>query len=276
MIFVAINYRLGIFGWLSGEEFERDGDVNAGLRDQAMALDWVQQNIYSFGGDKDRVTVMGDSAGGGSILLHMMAYGGKNESHETPFVQAIPQSPYIEPTSNPDGATFETFLDMLNVSSLDEARQLDENTLVEANAELCRNAPNHTYIFVPVVDGEYIPERPMKMLHEGRIDKSVGILTTHNALEGAYYFDPGVETEDDFWMWVNQSIPGLPEDKIDYLAEELYPAEFDGSWGYDGQEMRQMLLWGEAFFDCHFTEIGNVMEGKSYASGYPFFLLLGV
>ena len=81
MIFVAINYRLGIFGWLSGEEFERDGDVNAGLRDQAMALDWVQQNIYSFGGDKDRVTVMGDSAGGGSILLHMMSYCCKNESN---------------------------------------------------------------------------------------------------------------------------------------------------------------------------------------------------
>jgi hypothetical protein len=66
-IFVAMNYRLGAFGWLSGATLEQaGGDSNAGLYDQRLALEWVQQYISFFGGDPKRVTVMGESAGGQS------------------------------------------------------------------------------------------------------------------------------------------------------------------------------------------------------------------
>lgn len=69
LIFVAINYRLGAFGWLSGPEFQKQGGLsNAGLYDQRFALQWVQDHITQFGGDPNRVTVMGESAGGGSIM----------------------------------------------------------------------------------------------------------------------------------------------------------------------------------------------------------------
>lgn len=269
MIFVAINYRLGAFGWLSGPEVERDGDANAGLLDQRLALEWVQQHIHNFGGDSDRVTVMGESAGAGSILLHMMAYGASNSSnHTTSFAQAITQSPYIEPALAPIDGTFANFLSLLNVSNLQEARQLDERILVAANAELIHAAPKNTYLFGPVIDGTYIPERPMKLLREGRFNKSIGVLATHTSLEGAYFFDPSVETEDDFREWVNNSIPGLPEETVAFLAAELYPPIFDGSWGYTSQATRQMSLWGEAFFHCQFTEIGNAKDGESYASKY--------
>ena len=265
MIYVAINYRLGAFGWLSGLEVEREGDLNAGLLDQRMALDWVQQYIHSFGGDKDRVTVMGESAGGGSTLLHMMAYGGDSSEHTTPFSQAIPQSPFIEPTSVPVESTLEKFLSMLNVSSLQEARQVDEQTLVAANAELIRTAPANTYLFGPVIDKAYVPERPMKMLREGRFNKSVEVFTTHTSFERGYFFDPSVETEDEFREWVDRSIPGLTQETIKYLAEELYVPEFDGSWGYTSQATRQMSLWGEAFFDCNFVEIADATDGHAYA-----------
>lgn len=57
VIFVAMNYRLGAFGWLPGVDVEADGTNNAGLYDQRFALTWVKNNIAKFGGDPNRVTV---------------------------------------------------------------------------------------------------------------------------------------------------------------------------------------------------------------------------
>ena len=74
---VIIQYRLGAFGFLSSEEVHRNGQVNAGLLDQNFALQWVQKHIYKFGGDPDRVTLAGESAGAASAMLQAMAYGGK-------------------------------------------------------------------------------------------------------------------------------------------------------------------------------------------------------
>jgi carboxylesterase type B len=68
IVYVALNYRLGAFGWLAGPDFEsQGGKSNAGLLDQRMALEWVQKYIHLFGGDPEQVTVLGESAGGGSL-----------------------------------------------------------------------------------------------------------------------------------------------------------------------------------------------------------------
>jgi carboxylesterase type B len=95
VIFVALNYRLGALGWLAGPTLQAAGGVsNAGLYDQRLALEWVQKYIHLFGGDPDRVTVLGVSAGVGSILHQITAYGGQEP---VPFAQAIPQSPGFQP-----------------------------------------------------------------------------------------------------------------------------------------------------------------------------------
>lgn len=57
LIYVSIQYRLGLFGFLSGGQVAKDGNLNAGLLDQRAALDWVQRNIRAFGGDPAMVTV---------------------------------------------------------------------------------------------------------------------------------------------------------------------------------------------------------------------------
>jgi len=57
MIYVSIQYRLGLFGFLTGNELSENGVLNAGLLDMRAALDWVQRNIRPFGGDPSRVTV---------------------------------------------------------------------------------------------------------------------------------------------------------------------------------------------------------------------------
>ena len=69
-IVVTVNYRLGAFGFLDLSEFDtprRRFDSNLGLRDVLAALRWVRDNIAAFGGDPDRVTLFGESAGAGII-----------------------------------------------------------------------------------------------------------------------------------------------------------------------------------------------------------------
>jgi len=61
---VAINYRLGVFGFAMSEALGREGSLNAGLLDQRLALDWVKANIATFGGDPDNITIHGQSSGG--------------------------------------------------------------------------------------------------------------------------------------------------------------------------------------------------------------------
>lgn len=68
--------QLGAFGFLAGDEVYRNGVVNAGLLDQHFALQWIQKYIHLFGGDSSRVTIAGQSAGAGSVMLQGMAYGG--------------------------------------------------------------------------------------------------------------------------------------------------------------------------------------------------------
>ena len=75
-ISVIIQYRLGAFGFLPGDDVEAGGALNAGLLDMNFSLQWVQRYISKFGGDPERVTIAGESAGAGAVMYQAMAYGG--------------------------------------------------------------------------------------------------------------------------------------------------------------------------------------------------------
>ena len=87
MVLVTMNYRLGFLGWLAHPEL---GETNFGLLDQIKALKWVQHNIEAFGGDPDRVTIFGESAGGTSVLALMVSPLSKGLFHG-----AIAESPAV-------------------------------------------------------------------------------------------------------------------------------------------------------------------------------------
>jgi carboxylesterase type B len=87
IVYVSVQYRLGAYGFLPGSAIRKDGALNAGLLDQRLGLEWVQQNIEAFGGDPKQVTIWGGSAGGASVLYQLTWKGG--EAHP-PFRSAIP------------------------------------------------------------------------------------------------------------------------------------------------------------------------------------------
>ncbi|WQF87964.1 Putative carboxylesterase, type B, carboxylesterase type B, carboxylesterase type B, active [Colletotrichum destructivum] len=92
VIYVAPNYRVGVLGFLPGSEIKAEGSSNAGLRDQRLALQWVQENIAQFGGDPDRVTIMGESAGAHSVVYQTIINRGNHTWNGKPLFRGAIQS----------------------------------------------------------------------------------------------------------------------------------------------------------------------------------------
>lgn len=86
LVYVSIQYRLGAYGFLGGAEVTENGVRNVGLLDQRAALMWVQRHIRNFGGDPSKVSIIGGSAGGGSVMSQMILYGG---DYNPPFRAAM-------------------------------------------------------------------------------------------------------------------------------------------------------------------------------------------
>ncbi|KAH7322570.1 Alpha/Beta hydrolase protein [Stachybotrys elegans] len=263
LVFVAINYRLGALGFLASPEVEADGALNAGLLDQRLALEWIQENIHLFGGDPDRVTLLGESGGGGAALYHMAAYGGHDG--QSPFSQVIAQSPVLAPRGVARNGSYSGFLETLGVSSLAQARQASERDIIRANEAQIGAAPPTTYIHSVVTDGLIIPGESADMFNNGQFDHHVKVLAAYNSFEGAFFYDPAITTEAGFRSWIGRSITGLSSRDIEELANEIYPPIFDGSLGYDDQATRQMVLYSEGTIDCSFLLINQALNGTSFA-----------
>lgn len=90
IVLVTFNYRLGTLGFLSTGEKEAPG--NNGLKDQVQVLKWVKQNIESFGGDPNSVTIMGYSAGAISVVLHMVSPMSAGLFHKAVAMSGSPTS----------------------------------------------------------------------------------------------------------------------------------------------------------------------------------------
>lgn len=93
VILVTINYRLGPLGFLSLGTPEYSG--NMGMKDQVIALEWVKNNIEQFGGDKQRITIFGESAGGSSVHFHVLRSNQENVLFQRAIIQSgSAQSPF--------------------------------------------------------------------------------------------------------------------------------------------------------------------------------------
>jgi para-nitrobenzyl esterase len=195
VVCVTINYRLGADGFL----FLGDGGGNRGIQDQMAALQWVQENIAAFGGDRDNVTIFGESAGGMSVstLLSMPATRGL-------FRRAIAQSGaghhVLSPaTAQKVGRYLAEKLGVVPTSETIAAAPVPR--LLQAQIELSADAFAHPdperwgevagnlMPFEPVVDGEYIPQRPIDGIVAGA-GADVDVLIGTNGEEQRLFMVP--------------------------------------------------------------------------------------
>ncbi|PYH82078.1 alpha/beta-hydrolase [Aspergillus uvarum CBS 121591] len=264
-VYVAINYRLGAFGWLSGSAVQRNGTANAGLLDQRLALEWVQQYIHLFGGDSERVTVMGESAGGGSILHQITAYGGSNGP--VPFQQAILQSPAFTPDQilNPcrQEQIFHEFLQFANVSTLEEARRLPSSILIEANRQQIYGSSLGSFTYGPVVDGTFVPEPPFRLLRERKLDATVTPMLAYNGNDGIIFSDFSLRNESGYQAYISGLLDLQPNDTA-YVSTQMYPPVFNGSRRYTDEISRAGATFQEAVIQCNEIMLAGALGNATY------------
>ncbi|KAF2730437.1 carboxylesterase family protein-like protein [Polyplosphaeria fusca] len=267
VIYVALNYRLGAMGFSSGPTFQSEGGIsNAGLLDQRFALEWVQKYIHLFGGDPSQVTVFGESAGGGSIMHQITAYGGQKGS--VPFQRAIPQSPgWIQASSNQQQEDlYQMLLGITNSTSLKDLKALSEADFIKANSLMVTyNATYGGFTYGPVVDGSFVPAQPGQLLAQGKFDKNVGVMVGHNAKEGTYFTPPYVNSTEWIRTQLRSSFPYISDSTLDYITNTLYPAVFDGSYPYTDEYSRATLIVSESVFTCNTYFLSRAYANKTYS-----------
>ena len=277
IIFVAMNYRLGAYGWLAGPAFQASGTANNGLLDQRAALDWVQANIDKFGGDKDRVTVLGESAGGGSIIHHLTAYGGQDTP---PFQQAISQSGAFQPlvSDQKDDNVYARLLELSNVTTFEELQALPAERLYNANALQVWQSFYGQATYGPAVDGSYVPALPGVLFQEGRFNKQVRVVAGRNSQEGIGFTNPFVSTEDEVRAFLQQFLSTASPEVLDYIQTTLYPPApyTNGSLSYTDAIGRLSAIVQDSAFVCNSYYVDTAYAVQDTAYGYYFEVPPGV
>ena len=178
-VYVAMNYRLGGFGFLPGSEILNSGNSNLGLLDQRMALQWVADNIAAFGGDPSKVTIWGESAGSISVFDQMALYNGDNTyKGRSLFRGAMMDSGSIVPADPVDCAksqvVYDTVVRSAGCSSAKDTLECLRSLPYETYLNATNSVPSITgyqsvaLSYLPRPDGKVLTESPDKLVKQDK------------------------------------------------------------------------------------------------------------
>ena len=181
IILITVNYRIGLMGFLDlsplqGSESYRESG-NLGLLDQITALQWIQKNAAAFGGDPENVTLVGESAGAGSVLLLSIMPAARGLFRR---VIAESGSPALTFSREEDLFLTEKLMDLTGARSMDDLLALSEEELMELNESL------NDYNNYPERDGVLLPEDLQEIYNTER-SAEIDFLIGTNADEAHYW-----------------------------------------------------------------------------------------
>lgn len=247
IVFVSINYRVGIFGFLAHPQLTRESGHHAsgnyGLMDQLAALTWVQQNIAAFGGDPGNVTIAGQSAGAMSVNCLVASPLAKGLFH-----RAIAES----------GAGFvnrSASLLNLEAEGVKLMRSMHLSMIDSLRAVPAEELMKQEIVYAgPVIDGYVLPDNISNIFSQGKAN-NVDLLTGWNEEEGLT-LGP-VRNAQEFQQDMKARYAG---DSTDFFR--YYPAGSDAE-----AEMSQLKLARDIIFGVQNYTWANVQSrqgGKTY------------
>ncbi|XP_064414855.1 fatty acyl-CoA hydrolase precursor, medium chain-like [Latimeria chalumnae] len=267
VVVVMIQYRLGILGFLStGDETARG---NWGFLDQVEALQWIQENIKSFGGDPNSVTIFGESAGGISVSMQVLSPMSKGLFHKAISESGVASFPGLV-SSNPKQIMSKianiTGCDTVEFGSAFEClRNKSEEEIVNATIEM------KLEMTLVVVDGIFLTEQPSKLLEAKEFHDVPYLLGTNNQefgwiLPSSIGFFPAWENGTD-----KKTVSSIINDSLKICEElqERIRKEYMGDTE-DPARLRDLLL--ELLGDIMFVVPAVTTARFHRDGGYPVYL----
>ncbi|QVQ27390.1 carboxylesterase/lipase family protein [Achromobacter deleyi] len=251
VVVVAVNYRLAALGWL----YVPGQTANAGLLDQEAAIDWVLDNIQDLGGDPERLTVMGQSAGASSICAML--------ARKPRFSRAILQSAALGRgfrSAQQADKLGQAFLQAAGAGSLQAARELPVPALLAAQqapevVETLRAEGSSRSLFTPVLDGQVLPQDIAPALKQAA--SRADVLVCYTRHEMAAFPGDGTDAAS---QATGDAVFGAPS--------RLW-AEQAAAQGRDAWLARFDVAPTERFGACHCIELPFVFDTLQAFSGAP-------
>lgn len=218
VIIVSMQYRVGALGYLALYHSEAPG--NAGMFDQVMALDWVQQNIHYFGGNPHSVTLFGESAGAVSVGMHMLSPLSRGKFHRAILQSAGPQAAWAT-LSEKEAKNRSMILartlncDLKEVTAIIECLRGVKASEFPPQEWATIDYGVVRFPFVPIVDGAFLTEDPEKSLRKGNF-KRCPLLLGHNTNEATFWL---LYYSDIFDL---HSEPKISQYQYDLLIDDLF------------------------------------------------------
>lgn len=266
VILVSINYRLGVMGYLAHPELSKESGKGSGcygIMDQIAGLQWIKDNIAQFGGDPNKVTIFGESAGGISVSMLTVApkakglfQGAISQSGGSMAPNMITGTEAMQnvPTLARAETVGQSFFEKINAKNLKEARAVPA-------ADVQRAAGSGLGMFWPVADGETIPGDQYELFSEGKFN-DVNILVGTNSDEGASFGGRGGPyTATGFPQTIKNSYGGGADAII-----KAYEHDSDANASQSGKN-----LFREGGFAWHTWAWANLQTQKGKGKAYVYY-----
>ena len=281
-IFVSINYRLNVFGFMNFANVDSDyfDTGYLGIKDQIAALEWIKENISAFGGNPDNITIFGESAGAISCMLLSVAPAAKNL-----FQKVIAHSGNLCMYNIPEKSAklAEIFMNFGGYKNMRELLTASAEKLTNTYEKLIKERLFSTEVdYLPTCDGKFLPLHPLAALKSGAA-RGIKLLTGTTAEEYRYWRLYSEEFMDSFKIFHKEITSTVYDGEIDKI-HKIYEAWSKNHAADDYLEFANQLDWRvgqeliseyqSAFDDVYFylfsQKSPNELLGSCHAVDLPF------